>query len=78
MWSLKDVSLSLGATLLLVMPSLLCTTYNPKIWRYYDHWTKLIEHFIHSKHYWNQVEHGIFLVVDGEILLERNTFRGRS
>ncbi|RDX99782.1 hypothetical protein CR513_17116, partial [Mucuna pruriens] len=36
----------------------------PKFDGHYDHWTKLMENFPHSKEYWHLVEHGILVVVD--------------
>jgi len=39
----------------------------PKFDGHYDHWAKLMENFLHSKQYWQLVEHGI-LEVENKVI----------
>ncbi|KAJ1386475.1 hypothetical protein SESBI_40778 [Sesbania bispinosa] len=36
----------------------------------YDYWAKLMENFLRSKEYWNLVENGISVIVDGAVSTE--------
>jgi len=37
----------------------------PRFHGHYDHWAMLIENFLRSKEYWDLVENGILVVVEG-------------
>ena len=37
----------------------------PKFDGHYDHWSMLMENFLHSKEYWSLIENGIPATVEG-------------
>ena len=42
----------------------------PRFDGHYDHWSMLMENFLHSKEYWNLVEMGITAAAEGTDLNE--------
>ena len=42
----------------------------PRFDGHYDHWSMLMENFLHSKEYWHLIETGITAVADGSDLSE--------
>ncbi|KAM1798886.1 hypothetical protein ACFX12_032911 [Malus domestica] len=42
----------------------------PQFDGHYDHWSMLMENFLRSKEYWNLIETGISVVVEGTDLTE--------